>query len=64
MMTPAEFIATRKRLGLTQAELAVALGASRRTIVSVESGVTPNARLYDLALRGLEAEMATTVDSR
>lgn len=59
-MTPADFIATRKQLGLTQAELAVAMGASRRTIVSVEAGTTPNARLYALALRGLEAEIAAT----
>lgn len=55
-MTPAEFTAARKALGLTQAEFAAEVGASLRTINMVEDGATPKFRLYELALRGLIAE--------
>lgn len=43
---------TRQRQGMTQAELAEAIGVSRPWIVAVESG-SPNARL-DLVLRALQ----------
>jgi transcriptional regulator with XRE-family HTH domain len=55
-MTPAQFRATRKRLGLTQAELAAIFGTGARTIAAIEAGTTPKARLYELALRGLQVE--------
>ena len=55
-MTPSEFAAHRKSLGLTQAELAAALGVSLRTITAIEDGSSPKLRLYALALRGLAAE--------
>lgn len=42
----------RQRQGMTQAELADSVGASRAWVVAVESG-SPNARL-DLVLRALQ----------
>ena len=42
----------RNRLGMTQAQLAEAVGTSRAWVVAVESG-SPNARL-DLVLRALQ----------
>lgn len=42
----------RRRLGMTQAQLAESLGVSRAWVVAVESG-SPNARL-DLVLRALQ----------
>jgi len=42
----------RRRLGMTQAQLAEAVGTSRAWVVAVESG-SPNARL-DLVLRALQ----------
>ena len=47
---------TRKRLGLTQAGLAVRLGIARETVVRYERGQLEPPAWYALALAGLEAE--------
>lgn len=40
-MTPASFLAWRKRLGLTKIEAARRLGVGRNTIAAYEAGRTP-----------------------
>jgi DNA-binding XRE family transcriptional regulator len=45
--------AIRKRLNMTQAELAAALGVSRWTIVQRETGKVPVTRETELALQAL-----------
>lgn len=55
-MTPAEFTAALKRLGLTQAEFAAEIGAHANTVSAVATGRSVKTRLYELALRGLIAE--------
>ena len=51
---PADLRAIRKRLGLTQAELAAALGVSRKTIIDREAGNVPITRETELAMAWLE----------
>ena len=52
-MTPTEFRAARKDLGMTQAQLAEALGVSTKTVENIEAGRSDRPRLYSLALRAL-----------
>ena len=54
-MTPDEFRALRKRLGLTQAQLAApaALGMSRDQILRYETGRAPIPRVVELAIHHL-----------
>lgn len=54
-MIPAEFLAWRKRLGLTQTEAALALGlSSGRHIRKLETGMTPSGQtIRILELSGL-----------
>ena len=51
-MTGQEFRALRKKIGASQAAIAVALGVSRRTIIRAEQGAP--SRPLVLALRSLE----------
>ena len=59
-MSPVEIKAARKRLGLTQAQLAAHLGRSRRTIEDWESARDKGKPPPELkrALRDLERELA------
>jgi DNA-binding XRE family transcriptional regulator len=50
---PADLRAIRKRLGLTQAELAAALGVSRKTVCEREAGKVPITRETELAMEAL-----------
>lgn len=52
-MTPADFRAARETLGLTQAQLAEALGMQRRQIIRLEAGETPIKPLHEYAVRWL-----------
>lgn len=52
-MTPADFRAARETLGLTQAQLADALGMQRRQIIRLEAGETPITQLHEYAMRWL-----------
>ena len=52
-MTPADFRAARETLGLTQAQLADALGMQRRQIIRLEAGETPITPLHEYAVRWL-----------
>lgn len=45
----------RERSGLTQEDLANALGLAKRTVQRMESGARSITKLHTLALRGLEA---------
>lgn len=54
-MTPTEFKEARQKLGLTQPQMADALGVSKRTVAGIETGVEVP-RLYALAVAGLLAE--------
>lgn len=51
--TPAKLRAARRRLGLSQREMAEALGLSREAIQTMEYGTRPIERRTDLALRYL-----------
>lgn len=57
-MSPAEFTAARKRLGLNQAEVAAKFGVATNTIIAVEKGRSEKFGLYWYALQGLLAEQA------
>jgi transcriptional regulator with XRE-family HTH domain len=48
-MTPDDLRAYRKRLGITQTQLAEALGLSRRAIIRYEDGTRPIPRPVELA---------------
>ena len=52
-MTPADFTAARKSLGLTQAGLAAALDVSKRTVEALEAGTVAKPRVYWLAMQAL-----------
>lgn len=54
-MTAAEFRALRQRLGMTQAQLAEALGLVPRTISSYETGAYEIPRVVELACEALLA---------
>ncbi|MEN2979953.1 helix-turn-helix domain-containing protein [Tistrella bauzanensis] len=57
-MTASDFTAARKTLGLTQAQLADALGMGRRTIVDIEAGASAVRRWHVLALERLSLAAA------
>ena len=56
MMDKEQFRRKRKRLGLTQTELAKCLGKSRPTIARYESGELPVPKAIEMALKVVEAE--------
>ena len=56
MMDKDQFRRKRKRLGLTQTELAKRLGKSRPTIARYESGELPVPKAIEMALKVIEAE--------
>jgi putative transcriptional regulator len=60
-MTPAEIIAFRKRLGLTQARFAALLPAPKRTIENWEGGRRNPPAYLQRALRDLEMEISTAL---
>ena len=47
-MTPRQFRAWRKRLGLSQAKAAALLGKTRRTIQSYDHGLYPDGRKCEI----------------
>lgn len=55
-MTPADFLAWRSRLGLTQAGAAEALGISPRQVWNYENGRAAIPRLVELACSALDHE--------
>ena len=55
-MTPAQLKAHRRRLGLTQAALAKALGVTLSAVEKWEGGQRPISRVVELALEALEAK--------
>lgn len=59
-MTPADIRATRKRLRLTQAQLAERLPSSLRTVQDWEAGVAHPPGYLERALRDLEREIILT----
>ena len=59
-MTKAELKKARKRLGLTQAELAEALGMQRNSVARMEFGGQPIMRTTELAIRYLLLTMSKT----
>lgn len=61
-MTPAEFRAARKCLGLTQAALAKRLGIRRATISDYERGVFPVPVITELAMQLLVEHPEMTKD--
>jgi transcriptional regulator with XRE-family HTH domain len=63
-MTPEEFRAWRKRLGLTQAQAAEALGRSRDWVAAAETGRRPIDHTVELACWAIErrAEDRTRAD--
>jgi DNA-binding XRE family transcriptional regulator len=60
-VTPAEIVAFRKRLGLTQARLAALLPAPKRTIENWEGGRRNPPAYLQRALRDLEHELTAIV---
>lgn len=46
----------RKRLGVTQLELALMLGITERQVIRLENGHCPVKRIHELALQALEAK--------
>ena len=56
-MTPAAFKQARVTLGLSQPEMADALGVKPRTVWGLENRADNVPRLYDLAVAGLVAEV-------
>lgn len=55
-MTPAAFIAARNALGLTQAQMAEALGRHRVTVARYESGDLEIPRVVEMAVKAMEME--------
>lgn len=58
VVTPSEFRAARKRLGLSVAKLAEALGVTDRTINRYNGGDWPIPETVALAMEALEARAA------
>lgn len=56
-MQPADLIAARQRLGLTQEGLAQRLGKTKQTIGAWEAGRTPIDPMLSLAIEGIEARI-------
>ncbi len=54
-MKPGELRAAREKLGLTQAELAKALGVQRVTVARWETGLRKIPAMMVLALKGLRS---------
>lgn len=54
-MTPEQYKEIRKRLGMTQAALATALGVTSKTIRRRESGETEINKEAELAIKTLDA---------
>jgi predicted transcriptional regulator len=59
-MTPEQFKASRDQLGMSAAELAVALGVNRTTVQRYERGLVAVPRATELALKALMGEAATS----
>ncbi len=57
-MTGAELRRARKRLGMTQAELAEALGMQRNSIARMENGRQPVMRTTELGVKYLLLSMS------
>jgi transcriptional regulator with XRE-family HTH domain len=57
-MTPTEFREARHKLGLTQAQMAEALGYKRLHISQMETGKSPIQRTTELAMMALAAGLA------
>ena len=57
-MTRAELRSARKRLGMTQAELAEALGMQRNSVARMENGRQPVMRTTELAVKYLLLSMS------
>lgn len=57
-MSPADFLAWRRRLGLTQHQAAEALGMSRAMIANYEGEKYPIPRVVELACEALEARFS------
>jgi DNA-binding XRE family transcriptional regulator len=55
-MTRAEFKKARERLGMTQTELAEALGMQRNSVTRIEIGLQPIVRTTELAIKYLLAQ--------
>jgi|RhiMetdeSRZDD1v2_1073273.scaffolds.fasta_scaffold199025_3 DNA-binding transcriptional regulator YiaG len=53
-MTPGQFKKVRKRLGLTQAELAHILDVKMNTVYRWEAGILPISRVVELAVGSLQ----------
>lgn len=53
-MTPAQLLATRTRLNLTQSQLAEKLGLHRSAIAQMESGEKPIRLVTELAIEHIE----------
>ena len=55
-MTPAIFKESRRRIGLSQEDLAKHLGLSTRQIQNLEKGISPIKGVHELALRWVAME--------
>ena len=58
-MNPTQLIAARKRLGLTQPQLAEALGITTSAIWRMEKGQRPIEKRTELAIRYLQLKTPT-----
>lgn len=58
MMTPEEFTATRKAIGLTQIELAARLGVTSRAVQDLEAGASRLKALHVAALERIALTVA------
>lgn len=45
-MKPSDFKTARKKLGMTQSELAAELGITKRQVINLEGGKSPIRRVY------------------
>lgn len=62
MMDRHEMVEWRKRVGMSQDNLAKALGYSRRQIIAMEAGEVPIRRVVALALERLSLDLSVSND--